>query len=495
MVTLQAVALAVALSGANETVLLDFSAPWCEPCRMMEPTVQRLQREGYPVRQVNIEQHAELAARFRVTGVPCFIMLVDGQEVDRVVGACSHARLLQMFAAANQKVGAAASDVVRAQSPDPPPSRFSLPDRLALLDRKPEASPPTAQADTQLSPLPPQHPPQQPAPGAPSESADTRAHALQAAVRIRVDDPQGQSVGSGTVIDQHGRESLALSCAHIFRDSGGRGRIYVDLFQNGKASTTEGTLISYDLDRDVALVSFVPATKVAAARIAPAGFQFRRGDRVFSIGCDLGREPSLRESQITHLDRYLGPPNIEAAGAPTEGRSGGGLFSQEGLLIGVCNHADPADDEGIYASLPTIHWALDRVGQRRVYQPSVSQPSPAAVAASGPQTAATPNNATVEPTSRPVAESALGSGSTEALDTELICIVRSRTNPQAGEQVYVLDQPRPDLLQQLASESRQGLAARRANPAVSGPAATSGNVQRSLAPPHPIVRGQSADRP
>ena len=63
---------------------------------------------------------------------------------------------------------------------------------------------------------------------APAETSDARL--VAASVRLRVEDPDGHSCGSGTIIDARGGEALILTCGHIFRDSQGKGRIEVDLF-------------------------------------------------------------------------------------------------------------------------------------------------------------------------------------------------------------------------------------------------------------------------
>src|SRR5687767_14619768 len=111
MMMLQAAVIACALGAAPspcETVLLDFTASWCAPCRQMEPIVAQLAAQGYPVRKVDIDQEAALAAQYRVTGVPCFVLVANGQEAGRVVGAANYESLVGLFQQANTKGGAVA---------------------------------------------------------------------------------------------------------------------------------------------------------------------------------------------------------------------------------------------------------------------------------------------------------------------------------------------------------------------------------------------------
>src|SRR5439155_15110576 len=133
------------------------------------------------------------------------------------------------------------------------------------------------------------------------------------------------------------------------------------------APPVEGQLTSYDLTRDVTPAS-LRAAGVRAVSVAPPGYTVRPGDRAFTIGCDKGADPSVRPTQITAVNKYKGKPNYTAAGQPIDGRSGGGLFSAEGYLIGICNAADPTDNEGLYAGLASIHWQLDKIGQSETYQ-------------------------------------------------------------------------------------------------------------------------------
>lgn len=162
-------------------------------------------------------------------------------------------------------------------------------------------------------------------------AADPRVsqQALRATVRIQVHETSAQSVATGTIIDVHGQEALIVTCGHVFRESQGKGKIQVDLFVDTAPRTVNGTLISCDLERDIALVAVSPGTAIQPARVAPPAFQFQRGQPVFSIGCDKGANPSVRSSAITSIDRYVGTPNLEVAGMPVDGRSGGGLFRRK----------------------------------------------------------------------------------------------------------------------------------------------------------------------
>ncbi len=87
--------LAVVGAGAgNDTVLLDFYADWCGPCRAMEPVVSQLIGAGAPIRRVNVNQGRQLATRYGVQSIPCYVLLINGQEADRLVRATSEVESL-----------------------------------------------------------------------------------------------------------------------------------------------------------------------------------------------------------------------------------------------------------------------------------------------------------------------------------------------------------------------------------------------------------------
>lgn len=354
--------LTLALCGAGETVLLDFRADWCGPCRQMDPIVERLAAGGWPVKTVDIDAYPDLAARYRVQAIPCFVLLVDGREVERRTGACSTSDLTGMFRRAGlARPGDARQTGNRAARPRiaSSSSQPALPAGAISRGQSPDAD--GAQAPHVRSVG-------QDANASPHKSTHTRPHRrlierlLAATVRIRIDDGDGRSVGTGTIIDARSGEALVLTCGHLFRSSQGKGGIRIDTFGPQPASNLRGRLLTYNLERDLALVTFRPPARVTTARLAPAAFRLAVGDAVVNIGCDHGADPTAITSTITSIDKFLGPPNVQVAGQPVQGRSGGGLFTTDGLVIGVCNAADPADDEGLYAALRSIHDQLEEAG-------------------------------------------------------------------------------------------------------------------------------------
>ena len=136
-----------------------------------------------------------------------------------------------------------------------------------------------------------------------------------------------------------------------------------------------GKLIAFDLRRDVGLVAMQPGVPVVAAKVGGAGDQPRKGDAVFSMGCNQGKPPTVIANQVLAVNRYHGPANLVVGGRPIDGRSGGGLFDQEGVLVGVCCAADQEADEGLYSALGPIHAELDRSGLGFIYRKPGSKAS------------------------------------------------------------------------------------------------------------------------
>lgn len=206
---------------------------------------------------------------------------------------------------------------------------------------------------------------------------------IAASVRLKVADATGNGYATGTIIARSGQQALVVTCGHVFRDSQGQGRIEVDTFGAQPQQGLIGELIGYDETSDVGLVAVAIAGEFEAAPLAPEDFSVADGSATASVGCDHGADPTARISQLNGKNKFVGPPNLQVAGQPVQGRSGGGLFTPDGYLIGVCNAADPQDDEGLYSAWNNVHAALKAHDVRLLYSER-SAPRVAAETVSAP---------------------------------------------------------------------------------------------------------------
>ncbi|MBM3964418.1 MAG: hypothetical protein FJ308_05040 [Planctomycetes bacterium] len=445
----------------GDCIAIEFVTAGCNQCRTMDTAAQQALADGWVVRRVNVQQEPHLAQRWRIHTTPTTLLIRGTREIDRILGPVDYMELSRRMVAASNPDKLKSGPNTMAIDPSLGSSVGSASTNSAAITTKPSEPPkfvtsqpiePIASQRTNISgntfvqnPNPVQQAqhlvPVRPnslstlSTAANQASIDGISNAARATVRIRVDDPQYESVGTGTIIDSYQGEALVLTCGHLFRDLPPNARITVEMFSslNEKAPGTEEKFEAQVIDfqaseLDIGLLSFHPGREVARVPLIAQRESLREGEPVFSIGCDNGQPPSRRDSRITKLNRYMGAPNVEVAGAPVQGRSGGGLFNTKGELIGICYAADNELDEGLYSAPPVVYHQLSKLGLQRLY----TRPTQDAIA-TVPTVNATPGP--VVPASN--------------MTNPLTVIV---LDPQGRQQQIQIPSPSAKLLQALADE-------------------------------------------
>lgn len=81
-------------------VIVDFWAPWCGPCKMVAPTLNKIAHEyagEVIVAKVNTDEHAEWAMKYGVQGIPTMLLLYKGKIINRQVGALPEPMLREVI--------------------------------------------------------------------------------------------------------------------------------------------------------------------------------------------------------------------------------------------------------------------------------------------------------------------------------------------------------------------------------------------------------------
>jgi thiol-disulfide isomerase/thioredoxin len=519
------------LAAAPQDVIYDFYGSHCGYCQMMVPTIEKLKAEGYPIVPVNAEQYPEFAARYGVTSWPTFILVVGGHEKDRLVGYQDELTMRQLVSQIPRRRKStpevAESSAPRPRKPTPVKLvdddtsgskwNFHLPlpsftgrnQNQAVV----QVDPPSSAAGTKTSTADdtalsknaiadagltnnaaaadetPRD--ERPAGDQPASDRNGDPHSfnnpemakmLASSVRIRVKDANGAYFGSGVVIDSVPGKSIVLTCGHILRDVKEGSRIEVDVFDGTRSRTYRGASLKFDPESDLGLIAVATRSVIAVSPIASLEAAVHPRDPVVSIGCSQGELPSVKQIRVTMLNRYLGPDTIECSGIPDQGRSGGGLFTTRGAVVGVCTNADPQYRRGVYAGLKPIHELLKTAGLEDLIPSTgrASRDSLAEAAAAKADTVKTDPAPQVEsrrsrvdadmeapaPTRAPrasaKADEPVASAEAEITpkmleNSEVICIIRPINQPKGQSRVVVINRASRRFMAYLTGEMKDQL--------------------------------------
>ncbi len=312
------VAAAAGNDEAGAPMLLDFYSDWCGACRSMAPAVDALVQEGHVVRRINIDQEVGLARQYGVTSIPCFVVVQQGREIDRVTGIATTERLkLKMRA----EGGGRKAEKVIAQKIPHPAWRY--------------------------------------------ERAVGRRSCV---VRVFCEDgASSRSIGSGALVRWNGR-LVVLTARHVVQNAK---RIVVELCTK---KTHRARVVKVDAVWDCAVLelSGTPEGVEPAEIELGAAAVHQKGDRLESCGygsdgrlaCNSGRFLGYRRSTAAPQ----GPDDwLTMSGLARGGDSGGPIFNERGRLVGVLWGTDGKEVVGVQAG--RIHRLLDAAAPKQAALP------------------------------------------------------------------------------------------------------------------------------
>ena len=376
------------IPNGQSPVLLDFYADWCGPCQTMGPTVNGLAQAGYCVERINIDQNQTLAARYGVERIPCFIMVHDGRETDRVVGPTDYRRLEAMFQNAGRLT---------------PAWRYERP-----------------------------------------------AGCRSAIVRIFCQDgARMRSIGSGTLVKWKGR-LVILTARHVIQDAKKilvwfyTGKTYAARVLSADATWDIAVLETDALPEGVEgaeLELGADAKQSQGDRLESCGY-----GPDGKLACNNGLFLGYRRSSAAPC----GPDDwMVISGHARGGDSGGPVFNRRGRLVGVLWGTD--GKEVVCVQAGRIHLALDAAVSQQPFEQKAMVPVIATRTPTPPADLARPTPIEDLPRCPP-AETTLVSLGGPGQNVEQRCLPQLfRRNPSPSPQPSVVVQPDPEVRRSLGS--------------------------------------------
>lgn len=364
---------------SDQPTILEFSATWCGPCKEMKPEIDKLKVKNYPIRVLDVDQEQDLAHTYRVSAIPAFIIVdPSGKMLGRSEGLQDASKLASQF---------------RRVKADWQVARSKAEQQVAAASDIPENSDDQPAVGANSNAV--GHHPSFGEPGETEDSAKEAAHPKpwQTVVRIVVHGGGVMGFGSGTIIESTDNHSLILTCAHIFKIDNARNQyrpsefprqVTVDLF-DGKLAGEKGQqvktavkniparVIDYDFQNDVGIIAISPGYKLPFSPVVPENWKPANRMTMITAGCSGGRDATVWNTEVVNPDSrmMIGGQHYEAIEClhePIQGRSGGGLFTLDGYVAGVCDMAVVGQKRGLYATPKSIHALLARNEMGRLYK-------------------------------------------------------------------------------------------------------------------------------
>ena len=83
---------------SDKTVLIDFYADWCGPCKMFSPIIESVAEENEDIKvvKIDVDNAQDLAIKYQVMSIPTIVVIKNGKEVNRNVGVVSKSQIVEM---------------------------------------------------------------------------------------------------------------------------------------------------------------------------------------------------------------------------------------------------------------------------------------------------------------------------------------------------------------------------------------------------------------